>query len=298
MNNIKEEFWIEKYRPTDFKDVIGQDYEKLNNLCESLPNIMLVSKSPGTGKSTIARIIVSKRKASTLFLNASDERGIDVIRNKIKEFAMTKAHNKELKIVYLDEADGLTPDAQAALRTTMEIHEKNCRFIITGNYINKFIEPLQSRCILIKLSEPSKDQIRVRLTEIMSNENMDLSQEKISEIIDKFYPDIRSMINKLQEIKIFDNSNTISNLASSAKIYQLIMLKDIQKVMDQYYSDNSDSDDIIRSLDELFTESEFPKDVKLDILIYLMEYVKWSNITIDKDILFKGTISQIIKRLK
>ena len=126
---IKQELWTEKYRPKEFNEVIGQNLTELENLLSNLPNLLLVSKSPGTGKTSLAKIVIRKLNSDYLILNASDERGIETVRNKIKTFALTMSTNNQIKIVFLDEADYLTKEAQTALRNTMETYTKNCRFI-------------------------------------------------------------------------------------------------------------------------------------------------------------------------
>ena len=122
---IKQELWTEKYRPKEFNEVIGQNLTELENLLSNLPNLLLVSKSPGTGKTSLAKIVIRKLNSDYLILNASDERGIETVRNKIKTFALTMSTNNQIKIVFLDEADYLTKEAQTALRNTMETYTKN-----------------------------------------------------------------------------------------------------------------------------------------------------------------------------
>ena len=192
--------WIESYRPNVFKDVIG--------IPESIPEQvkkddfphMLFVGPPGTGKTTTARIIIKSLGLEYIELNASDERGIGIVRDKIKGFAMTSSLNKKIKIVFLDEADGLTPEAQTSLRATIERYHNNCRFICTANYDNKIIDALQSRLTKFVFAKPTEESIIKRLKYIISNENLDIEDEALNKIMKLYYPDMRKMINKLQEV--------------------------------------------------------------------------------------------------
>src|SRR3990167_6976996 len=218
---MENEIWIEKYRPKRFEDVIGQNLSHIKDHLKNLPHFLLVSKSPGTGKTSTAKIIIKELKADFISLNASDERGIDVIRNKIKTFAMTRSTNGKFKIVHLDEADYLTRDAQPALRNMMETYASNCRFILTANYENKLIEPLRSRCVRIEFSTPSKTQISVLLQTIVQKENLNVEMTLINQLIDKCYPDIRKMVNNLQRFSMTKNIKDLQ-IRETTDLSQLI----------------------------------------------------------------------------
>ena len=153
--------WTEKYRPKKFEELVGQEevVKKVENLTKSMniPHLLFAGPA-GTGKSTLALIVVKELFGSTwkenyLELNASDERGIDVVRQKVKDFARTKAlGNVPFKVIFLDEADALTREAQQALRRTMENYTSTCRFVMSCNYSSKIIDPIQSRCVVLRLS--------------------------------------------------------------------------------------------------------------------------------------------------
>lgn len=202
--------WVETYRPKEFKDVVGLNPSISNSIKNNSIPHLLFSGSAGTGKTTTAKIIINKLGADCLELNASSERGIDIIRNKVKSFAMTASTNGNLKVVFLDEADALTNDAQTSLRNTMEKYSSNCRFILTCNYENKIIDPLKSRCQSYKFQLPEKQDIFNRLKYIVNKEVVNIEDESLNLLIDKTYPDIRKAINKLQALhdlnrKITDN---------------------------------------------------------------------------------------------
>ena len=196
----------EKYRPLDWGDFINVP-ENIKELTEkqSLPNLLFIGRA-GIGKTTLARIIARKVGGSFMELNASDERGIDVIRNKVKIFSMKKGIN----ILLLDEADGLTYDAQHSMRRIMEIY-KNTIFILTANFISKIIEPIRSRCQVIEFLLPERKQVLDRLIYICEKEGVNYTEDKLNKIMDYTYPDIRKSINLLQ-LSVSDNEIVIKDL--------------------------------------------------------------------------------------
>lgn len=188
--------WVEKYRPRKFEDVVSLPPAlKAMKFDDSIPNLMLLGRA-GTGKTTVSRIIIDLLGANSLNLNAADERGIDVIRDKVKFFTMQGS--TALKIVFLDEADNITPDAQQALRAMMEETAKSTRFILTGNYEKGFIEPIKSRCTVVTFGTPNRADVVSRLEQICIAEGVDGTQNDLMELVDKTYPDIRRAINMLQ----------------------------------------------------------------------------------------------------
>ena len=182
--------WTEKYRPKKLKDMIGQDdiSERLEAyvLAKSMPHLLFAGPA-GTGKTTaalcIAREFFGTIGEDLLELNASDERGIDVVRTKIKNFARTRPIIGEFKIIFLDEADALTSEAQNALRRTMEDNTQTCRFILSCNYSSKIIEPIQSRCAVFRFKRLSRDAIRGRMEYILKEEKIDYEDQAIDAIL-------------------------------------------------------------------------------------------------------------------
>jgi replication factor C small subunit len=211
--------WVEKYRPKEFTDVVGISSEIPNSL-NNLPHFLFIGK-PGTGKTTTAKIIISKLDAETLTLNASDERGIQTIRDKVKSFAMTKSRNGNHKIVFLDECDALTTDAQTSLRNMMETYHNNCRFIATANYENKIIEPLKSRFTVFKFEATEANICRYILM-VSQCENMFINTDLIIEIVKRNKGDIRKCINQLQRLNELKREIVIDDLNKESLLPETI----------------------------------------------------------------------------
>jgi len=201
---LKNILWQEKYRPAKVMDVIGKSREKISMYLknpQNIPNFLFVSATPGTGKTSMAKAIINELGCDYLLLNSSDERGVDAIREKVKEFSKTLSTNGIRKCVFLDEADGLTPIAQPALRNLMETYSKNVFFILTCNYESKIIEPLVNRCVRIEFNKPQKEDIAEYLINICKNEELTYTKEGIEKLIQLEYPSIRGMVNTMQDLK-------------------------------------------------------------------------------------------------
>lgn len=198
--NNEHTIWVEKYRPDTLEGYVGNDALKAkleqylaNN---DIPHLLFYGTA-GTGKTTAAKILVKNIECDYMFINASDERGIDTVRDKIKGFASTVGF-KPLKIVVLDEADFLGREAQPALRNLMEAYSATTRFILTANYIERIIDPLVSRTQVYKLTPPSKKEAAVKLTEILKTEGVEYEKQTVVQIVNAYYPDIRKIINTAQ----------------------------------------------------------------------------------------------------
>ncbi len=230
--------WTEKYRPVNFSEVVGQKdiIKRVESLVNSLniPHLLLAGPA-GTGKSTLALIIVKtlygdKWKDNYLELNASDERGIQIVRDKVKNFARTKSLGNVLfKVIFLDEADALTPEAQQALRRTMENYSSTCRFILSCNYSSKIIDPIQSRCVISRFKLLEKKDIEKVIQRISQAENLTISPESMETIYEGSEGDCRRCINILQSTAAISPNITfelVSTILSSTKP------KDIKVVLD------------------------------------------------------------------
>ncbi len=201
------EIWTEKYRPKNLDEVVGQKHvtERLKAYVEAknMPHLLLTGPA-GTGKTTCSLAMAREMfgdgwKGNFIELNASDERGIDVVRGKIKEFARTAPlGGADFKIIFMDEADALTSDAQAALRRTMEKYSKICRFILSCNYSSKIIDPIQSRCAVFRFSPVSKDDVFEYLNKIVQNEEVNIDESAMDGLVHVARGDMRRAINSLQ----------------------------------------------------------------------------------------------------
>ena len=197
---IENTLWVEKYRPDALDNYIGNEHlkSKLTQFIQDqdVPHLLFCGTA-GTGKTTAAKILIKNIDCDYLFINASDENSVDTIRTKIKNFAATMSF-KPLKIIVLDEADYITPQAQAALRNLMEVFSKNTRFILTCNYVERIIDPLISRSQVFKLTPPSKKEVAVHLMKILEKENVTYDKSAIATIVNGYYPDIRRILNNSQ----------------------------------------------------------------------------------------------------
>jgi len=215
-----ESIWTEKYRPKDFNEFFGQELivERVKALVEkkNLPNLLFAGPA-GTGKSSLSLVIAKKLfgdswRQNFLELNSSDERGIDVIRNKVKDFARTKAiGDVPFKIIFLDESDSLTKEAQQALRRTMESYTNSCRFILGCNFSSKLIDPIQSRCAVFRFKPLSKDELKKIMLKISKKESLEVNEKAVEAVINFSEGDVRKLVNALQSCssktkKIDENS--------------------------------------------------------------------------------------------
>jgi len=221
-----EAVWVEKYRPKKIDDIVGQDgiTARLKTYVDArnLPN-MLFAGVPGVGKTTAALALAMELfgegwEGNFLELNASDERGIDVVRGKIKDFARTKALRGDFKIIFLDEADALTRDAQNAMRRSMERYSSVCRFILSCNYSSKIIEPIQSRCALFRFRPLGDEAIQDRIQLIAKSEGLKITEDALGNLVSAAEGDLRRAINMLQSSASIRKEIDAETLASATSI--------------------------------------------------------------------------------
>lgn len=193
--------WVERYRPKSLEDFVGSQALRetvkvwLDN--KDIPHMLLWS-SPGTGKTSLAKMIIKTIPCDSLMINASDENKVDDIRNKVQEFAITMGV-RPLKIMVLDEADRLTPEAQMALRNLMETYSATTRFILTCNYSERMTPAIKSRCQSFEVKPPSKPDIMKHLCGILAKEKVKFEMKDVAFIVASYYPDMRKMINFMQQ---------------------------------------------------------------------------------------------------
>ena len=192
--------WVEKYRPNTLDTYIGNEQlkDKVKHYLDSgdLPHLLLFGKA-GTGKTTLAKLLVNNIDCDYLYINASDENNVETVRSKVKNFASTMGF-KDYKVIILDECDYITPNAQAALRNLMETFSKHCRFILTCNFVERIIDPIQSRCQSFQVIPPNKNDVAKHLHNILTQEGVGYEREDLGIIVNSGYPDIRRVINGAQ----------------------------------------------------------------------------------------------------
>ena len=222
--------WVEKYRPSNLDTYIGNDQlkGKVKVYLESgdLPHLLLFGKA-GTGKTTLAKLLVNNIECDYLYINASDENNVDTVRTKVKSFASTMGF-KDYKVIILDECDYITPNAQAALRNLMETFSKHCRFILTCNFVERIIDPIQSRCQSFQVIPPDRKQVAIHISNILTSENVESEVSDIALLVNSGYPDIRRVINSTQRQSI-DGKLTIDKQSIVENDYKLKLLEILQK---------------------------------------------------------------------
>jgi DNA polymerase III delta prime subunit len=222
--------WVEKYRPSNLDTYIGNDQlkSKVKVYLESgdLPHLLLFGKA-GTGKTTLAKLLVNNIECDYLYINASDENNVDTVRSKVKNFASTMGF-KDYKIIILDECDYITPNAQAALRNLMETFSKHCRFILTCNFVERIIDPIQSRCQTFQVIPPNKNDVAKHLHNILTQESVDYDREDLAILVNSGYPDIRRVINGAQRQSV-DGKLVIDKQSIVENDYKLKLLEILEK---------------------------------------------------------------------
>ena len=292
--------WIEKYRSETLEQYIGNEAVK-DRIADcitknDIPHFLFAG-SAGTGKTTLAKLIVKNIQCDYLYINASDENGIDIIRDKVKGFASTSTF-KPLKVVILDEADFLTQPAQAALRNLIEEYSITTRFVLTCNYIERLIEPLQSRCEIHLLKPPTKSAVAKHIcTNILDVENITYEISDVAKIINELYPDVRSIIKVLQS-NVKDSKLTITTLDDNwyKQLIQILNKRDKnawyqvrQLVADAQIDDFQTA---YRYMFDHMADFSYGHDAELSVI--LDDFIWRAGVVPDKEINFAAAIAKIL----
>ena len=293
---------VEKYRSKTLDSYVGNEHIKKTieqYLGQNDIQNLIFYGPAGTGKTTLAKLIVNNLNCDYLYINASDERGIETIRDKVSGFAST-ASFKPLKVVILDEADFLTIQAQASLRNVIETFSRTTRFIMTCNYVERIIDPLQSRCQVLKIIPPSKKEVAVHLAKVMAHEAISYDVEDIKTIVNQYYPDLRKCLNTIQ-LSTQDQKLVIDKSVLVSSNYMTSILKELSNAKPKWReirqiianANVSDFEELYRYLYD--NAHVYASGREGMVAIYINEYSYQSNFRIDKEINCMALIQKLIE---
>jgi replication factor C small subunit len=296
--------YVERFRPTELQYYVGNENvkETIQKYLDQgdIQNFIFYGPA-GTGKTTLAKIIVKNLDFDYLYINASDENGIDTIREKVKGFA-SSASWKGIKVVILDEADFITIQGQAALRNVIETFSRSTRFILTCNFIERIIDPLQSRCQVLKIVPPSKTDVYNHLTWILADQlSISYEPEDLKTLIVQYYPDMRKMLNVIQ-MSVKDDHIQLDKTVLTSNNYIKEVLKELtgkknwltirQIIAD---SNTKDFEELYRNLFEY--SSKYAPGNEGSVAIILNEHLYQANFRIDKEINVMSALAKIIETI-
>lgn len=299
--------WAEKYRPSTIDNYICDD--QLRNIVKDfisrkdIPHL-LFHGSAGTGKTTLAKILTSNIPCDVMYVNASDNTGVDFVRDKIKPFASSMGFH-DLKVVILDEADYMSTNSQASLRNLMETYSKNTRFILTCNYVEKIIAPLISRSQVFKLEPPAMKDVAVYVKNILDSENIKYSMPDIASVTKDMYPDVRKIVNFLQQSSTSGILKLVATQSANVDLKNKIIVslknsKNNPKAFNEIRQIVNDSG--VKMFEELYSElydraEEFASGKEINVIIEVSESIYQSAMVVDKEITFMACIAKLIKVL-
>ena len=301
INEQLKNIWVEKYRPAKLADmVLSESLRAFVEECRTkgeIPNMLFVGNA-GTGKTTLAKVIVSEiLDAQYLYINASEKNGIDEVRTSILTFAQTKSIDGKIKIIFLDEFDNFTDAGQRALRNVMEEYAGNTRFILTGNYLHRIIQPIQSRCQVFTDFTPPVSEYGKRVAFILRQENVQVQPQQIDrlkEVIRYHYPDLRRIINYIQKSVIggvLNIGDTINNEGFAQEILEKVINKEdlmsLRKVViENEQSFGNDYPKLLKDLFNAIYKSSLPEDKKRLALLQVSDSLYKSALVMDQEINF------------
>ena len=309
--SINTNLWVERYRPQSLDEIVlSYDDRKFFEALASKQEIphLLFAGTAGVGKTSLAKIIINDiLKCDSLYINASDENGIDTIRGKIVGFARTKSFDGRIKVILLDEVDGLSGESMKALRNVMEEYSDTCRFQMTCNYLFKVIAPIQSRCTIINLVPPIEGAVQ-RVSEILKKENITVAPKQkplLLDYIKKHLPDLRRIINDMQKYSVTGSlniRNEDSALFAQAVLIKILAKEDMMKLRkeiiegEKFFS--SDYRNLLKSIFEEVYKFNLPYEQKGDMLLCLADSMESDSFVIDKEINFFSTVLKMSRLLQ
>ena len=299
INDQLKNIWVEAYRPTKLADmVLSETLRTFVEECkrkQEIPNMLLVGNA-GTGKTTLAKVIINEiLDAQYLYINASEKNGIDEVRTSILTFAQTKSLDGKLKVIFLDEFDNFTDAGQRALRNVMEEYAGNTRFILTGNYLHRIIQPIQSRCQVFTDFTPPIREYAKRIVYILQQENVNVEAdqvERIKEVIRYHYPDLRRIINYIQR-GVIENKLCLKDVINNEDFAQEILDRTMNKedltslrklIIENEQTFGNDYPKLMRDLFNAVYKSGLPDNKKRLALLQVSEFLYRSALVMDQEI--------------
>lgn len=300
--------WVEKFRPASVGDaVLPNKFKKFFTEIaarEEIPNLLLYSSTPGSGKTSIAKALCEDIDADSIYINVSSESGIDTLRSTIQQFASTKSFNKRPKVVILDEADGASHQLQAGLRAFIEEFHNHCRFILTCNYVSKIIPALREGRIMefdfnvkdVSTAKELKPKMVKRLSMISKFENFEADQQVLTNLVEQNYPNMRKMISTMQKAVMMYgcvDDNIFKTMTVSNDLFDFIMNKQFTKAREHIIKSAYDMDELFPILYREFVPM-LDKSLQAEVILILADYQAKHSVAIDSELNISACILEII----
>jgi len=311
MSKIENDWWAEKYRPKTIEEYSGNtevvDYFNHCISTNTLNHLLLYNAKSGTGKTSAAKILANSLDSDVMYINASDENSVDTVRDRIKTFASANSF-KRWKIIILDEFSYFTPNAQSALNAIMETFSKSTRFILTCNYVEKVLPSIQSRCTCFHLESPSKPLIAKRIVHILKTEGITFKPEDVATMVNRNYPDQRSIINEVQRAAITGSLIVPTSTALNSDSYMsklLDVLLETKKSKKETFTSCRQiiADSKVRTFEDLYrflydnSEKLSPTN-QAALILEISTYAQRDTQVLDKEINAMALLIQIINLIK